>query len=264
MKRIGACLVVCLCVTVLFGLGVTRCCAQVGIVQRPQLAEGQGLAPAQAEVVMPSAEAGPPRNVWVEAIFIEMDRGVTRAFEEAIGFKLSPPDGKAILNAEEKEKILASVAELDEARIIASLTILTISGQQAQTQQVEEVKFATEYEYKEGTVIPGNWEVRDVGSILNVTPSISDEGLITLVLMPEVSVLSEWLEIDGTGVTQPIFKTWCSTTTVHLPNGTSFVLKDSPYLPIHVSQASNAGQEVDPEDQTTLLTIISAKIVEVK
>ncbi|MDP2896976.1 MAG: hypothetical protein Q8Q12_10535 [bacterium] len=264
MKRIGACLAVCLCVAVLFGLGVTRCHAQAGIVVRPQPGVGEGLRPAQAEVVMPFVEPGPPRNVWVEAIFIEMDRASTRDFEKAIGFKLSPPDGKAILNAEEKEKILASVAELDEARIIASLTILTISGQQAQAEQIEEVTYATEYEYKEGAIIPGNWETRGVGGILNVTPSIGDEGLITLVLMPAITVLTEWLEIDGTGVTQPIFKTWSSTTTVHLPNGTSFVLKDSPYLPFHMSQASNPGQEVDPEDQTTLLTIISAKIVEVK
>lgn len=264
MKRIGACLVVCLCATVLFGLGVTRCWAQAGIVVRQRPAEGQGLAPAQAEVVMPSAEAGPPRNVWVEAIFIEMDRGVTRAFEEAIGFKLSPPDGKAILNAEEKEKILTSVAQMEDARILFSLSILTIPGQQAQTEQIEEVTYATEYDYKEGTVIPGNWEVRDVGAILNLTPVIGEEGLITLVLMPEITFLCDWLDIGGTAVTQPIFKTWNCTTTVHLPNGSCFVLKDSPYLPSYRSQASNPGQEVDPEDQTTLLTIISAKIVEVK
>lgn len=264
MKRVGVCLTMCLCVAVLFGLGVTRCWAQAGIVQRPQLAEGQGLAPAQAEVVMPSAEAGPPRNVWVEAIFIEMDRASTRDFEKAIGFKLSPPDGKAILNAEEKEKILTSVAQMEDARILFSLSILTLPGQQAQSEQIEEVTYATEYEYKEGAIIPGNWETRDVGAILNLTPSIGDEGLITLVLMPEISFLSEWLHIDGTEVTQPIFKTLNCTTTVHLPNGSSFVLKDSPYLPSYLGQASNPGQQVDPEEQTTLLTIISAKIVEVK
>ena len=263
MKRIAACLIVCLCLVVLFG--VTRCWAQAGMVvqQKPAVAEVIG-GPGQAEVVMPLVEAGPPRNVWIEAIFIEMDRAITRDFEKAIGFKLSPPDGKAILNAEEKEKILASVAQMEDARILTSLSILTLSGRQAQTEQIEEVTYATEYEYKEGTVIPGNWEVRDVGAVLNVTPTIGEEGLITLVLMPEFSVLSEWLEIDGTGVTQPIFKSWNFTTTVHLPNGTSFVLKDSPYLPFHMAQATNPGQEVDPEDRTTLLTLISAKIVEVK
>lgn len=262
MKRIAACLIVCLCLAVLFG--VTRCWAQVGMVvqQKPAVGEVVG-GPGQA-ISVPPVQAGPPKNVWVEAIFIEMNRAITRDFEKAIGFKLSPPDGKAILNAEEKEKILASVAQMEDARILTSLSILTLSGRQAQTEQIEEVTYATEYEYKEGTVVPGNWEVRDVGAVLNVTPTIGEEDLITLVLMPEISVLSDWLDVDGTDVTQPIFKTWNFTTTVHLPSGSCFVLKDSPYLPFYLGQARTPGQRVDPEDQTTLLTLISAKIVEVK
>jgi len=217
------------------------------------------------EVEAPAwVQFAPGANVWIEAVFIEMDRGITRDFEEGIGFKLSPPDGKAILSAEEKEKILSFVEELEEARILASLTVLTIAGQQAQTEQVEEITYPTEYDYKDGTIIPGNWETRDVGGILNVTPIISKDGLITMVLMPEVTVLSEWLEIDGTDVTQPIFKTWNTTTTVHIPDGTAFVLKGAPFVPLHGSQSSNPGEEVAPEDQKTHLVIISAKIVQAK
>jgi hypothetical protein len=263
MKKIVGCLCLCFCFATMFGPGMVPCCAQQGLVEDRGPIGPLLIGPTEAELV-PSPPPQPAVNIWIEAIFIEMDRAITRDFEKAIGFKLSPPDGKVIVNAEEKEKILASVEELEQARVLFSLTVLTISGQQVQTEQSDEIIFATEYECKDGTLIPGNWEKRDVGAVLNVTPIVGEDGLITLVLMPEISVLGEWLEIQGTDVTQPVFKTWSTTTTVHMPDGSAFVLKDSPYLPFHLSQASNAGQEVAPENQKTLLVIVSAKIVEPK
>ncbi len=261
MKKTVGCLFAYSCVVCVLGIGMMPCIPQEGIVE-PQYPVGPLLLQSAEAELVPFPVPQPGVNVWIEAVFIEMDRAVTRGFEKAIGFKLSPPDGKAILSAEEKEKIMASVAELEEARILASLTVLTIPGQQAQTEQVEEVPYATEYKYEDGTIIPGNWEVRDVGAVLNVTPTVGEGGLITLVLMPEISVLSEWLEIDGTDVTQPVFKTWHTTTTVHVPDGSSFVLKDVPCIAFHRSQASNPGEDVAPENEKTLLTIISVKTVE--
>lgn len=263
MKKNVGCLFLCFCAASIVGIGMMPCFAQHDLIERGQPVGPLLIGPTEAELLVRPAPQ-PAVNVWIEAIFIEMERAITRDFEKAIGFKLSPPDGRAILDADEKEKILGTVEEIEEARIIASLTVLTISGQQAQTEQIEQVPYATEYEYKDGTIIPGNWETRDVGAILNVTPTVGEDGLITLVLMPEFSVLGEWLEIEGTDVTQPIFKGWNITTTVHMPDGSSFLLKESPYLPFHKSQASNPGEETAREDEKTHLIIISAKIVEAK
>ncbi len=231
----------------------------LGLTERPASPASGPETPAAVEPGLP-----PEVNVWVEAIFVELDRATTRDFEESLGFKLSPPDGKAILTAEEKEKLLAIVAETEGARIIASVAVLTIPGQQTQTEQVEELTYATEYEYKDGKIIPGNWQTRDLGAILNLTPTLCEDGRIFLLLMPGVTSLSGWKEIDGTEVTQPIFSTWQTTTTVIVPDGSTFVLKGAPVAPLFRSQAIDPEAAIDPANQKTLLTIISTKVVETK
>jgi Flp pilus assembly secretin CpaC len=203
-------------------------------------------------------------NVWVEAVFIQMERGITRHFEESIGFKLSPPDGKALLNAEEKETILAAVEKTEKARIIASLSCLTIPGQQTQTEHVEEFTYPTEYKAEGDTIVPGNWEQRDIGAILNVTPTAQEreEGtLIYLILMPEVTTLCGWKTYDGSEFGQPIFMTSNITTTVAVPDGMTFALKQSPVTSPFVSQAVDPEGATSPENQVTLLLLVSAKLV---
>jgi len=184
-------------------------------------------------------------NVWVEAVFVELDRSLTRELERRAGFKLSPPDGKTILTPEEKERLLAAIAKTPGARVIASLAVLTINGQQTQSEDVEELTFPTEYDTEtiniggsfggqtnliSGEVFmvtPGNWEKRDVGIILNVTPTVSADGkMISLVLMPEVTDLVRWVNYGNEfyPINQPIFETRNVTTSVYVNDGETIVL----------------------------------------
>jgi hypothetical protein len=190
-------------------------------------------------------ERGPDRspslNVWVEAVFVELEAAAIGKVEEAAGLALRPPVGKVILRGEERARLLHAVREMAGARIVASTAVVTISGQQAQSEDVEELTYPTEYDVKEGKIIPGNWEQRDIGAILNVTPMIAEDGEITLVVMPELTMLSGWKKVDGTEVSQPILRTWNKTTTVRVPNRSSLVLMESPVVPFHHSQV------LDPE-----------------
>ncbi len=181
-------------------------------------------------------EKPPSPNVWVEAVFVELDAGTIAEVGKAAGFGLGPPDGKVILGGEEKSKLLDVIQGTPGARIVASTAVVTISGQQAQSEDVEELVYPTEYDVKDGKIVPGNWEHRDVGAILNVTPMITEDGEITLVVMPELTMLSGWKKVDGTEVSQPIFRTWNKTTTVRIPNGSSLLLMESPVIPFHYSQ----------------------------
>ncbi len=265
MKTISASRMICLCLGLLSVVVAAPCGAQPAA----QPAPGE---PPRVDLVIAPVEALPPQpsaavsgtNVWVEAIVVELERSATRDFEKLIGFKLSPPDGRAILNPQEKEKVVAAIEEMDGARIIASLSVLTIPGQQAQSQHSEEVTYPTDYKFEERGITPSNWEKRDVGAVLNVTPVVGENKLIALILMPEVTALAGWKRIDGTEVAQPVFKTWNVTTTVHIPDGSSFVLKEAPLTPLLQSQAVDPDTANDPAVQKTWLTIISAKIVEVK
>jgi len=235
---------ICFCCALVLGLGALAYGLEV-------TTEGESVGLGGLILQEPGASAVPPTsNVWVEATFVELDAAIIRHVEEVVGFRLGPPGGKAILNAEEKDKLLSVIEEMPGARTIASLSVLTISGQQAQSEDVEELTYPTEYDTEtinipEGgerplsgevfMVTPGNWEQRDVGTILNVTPTIIEDDRIALVLMPEVTILVKWINYGNEvyPIMQPVFRTWNKTTTVIIPDGASFVLKESPLKPLH-------------------------------
>ena len=242
MKATASTLPICLLAAMALGFAVLS----HGIPAESQAATGPSGIAAPAE---PEVRAALQPNVWVEAIFVELDRGLTPNLEKHLGFKLGPPDGKAILTAEEKEKLLDLVEKAKGATIISSLSALTVSGQQTQSEDVEEIIFPTEYDTETVNVsgggsplppgevfmvTPGNWEKRDVGTVLNVTPTITEDGKIALVLMPEVTLLTGWTNYgsDRYPIMQPLFRTWNKTTIVVIPDGSTFVLKECPITPL--------------------------------
>jgi hypothetical protein len=245
MKATACILPICLCMTLTLVFGGSS----FGAEPRP---EWTALGPTATSVEIGAAEPAPEPempNVWIEAMFVELDGDASDELEGRLGFRLSPPDGKTILNARERERLVAAIEEMRGSRIVASLSVLTISGQQTQSEDVEELTFPTEYDTETVStatsgappisgevfmVTPGNWEQRDVGAILNVTPSILRDGRIALVLMPQLTLLAGWENYGNERypIRQPIFRTWNKTTTVIIPNGSTFVLKESPVSPL--------------------------------
>jgi len=58
-------------------------------------------------------------------------------------------------------------------------------------------------------------------------------------------------------------RVWNATTTIHVPDGLTFVLKESPVTPPFRSQVVDPEEASDPEKQVTLLTLLSASVVKV-
>jgi len=124
--------------------------------------------------------------------------------------------------------------------LLSAPRVTTISGQQALIQIVQEIRYPTEYEtesleevvmvgsdFQAFYVTPGTFEEREVGIRLNVTPTVSSDGeVITLVLLPEVSELVDWINY-GTELIpawQPVFESRNVTTTVYINDGETLVL----------------------------------------
>jgi general secretion pathway protein D len=80
-------------------------------------------------------------------------------------------------------------------------------------------------------VTPGSFETREVGVILNATPTVGPDGYsIDLVLAPEVSELEGWINYGSTfgtfvfNIPQPIFNTRKVTTTIVIWDGQTVVM----------------------------------------
>lgn len=141
------------------------------------------------------------------------------------------------------------------ADLLSAPSVTTVNNQQAQIELVDEIIYPGEYDLQPptmsddggiilpGLAVPGDFLTRDVGVILNVTPSVgADRKTITLTLIPEVSEHIGWKDygvtfesnstVNGATVTntqripmeQPIFRTSNVSTTVIVNDGETIVL----------------------------------------
>lgn len=74
-----------------------------------------------------------------------------------------------------------------------------------------------------GTIVTQNFEYRNVGTQVNVTPLIGDNGMITLTILEQVSSVVTATTVPGT-VGGPTTSLNTTTTRVHIPNGYFLIL----------------------------------------
>lgn len=178
------------------------------------------------------------------------ERG-TRYFPQLLPMEFPTPDAdhilsiRGIMTEPDFQFVWHAIDQKDWSDLLSAPRITTISGQQAQIEVVQEITYPTEYDTEtinigggfggqtnliSGEVFmvtPGNWEKRDVGIILNVTPTVSADGkMISLVLMPEVTDLVKWINYgtDFYPIQQPVFETRNLTTSVYVNDGETIVL----------------------------------------
>lgn len=152
---------------------------------------------------------------------------------------LSRPDLSLVINA---------LAQRKGTDVLSAPKITTISGAQAQVRVVQEFIYPTEFSTPQagtggsgGTAsIPSAFRTREVGVILNVTPTVGPDGYtINLTLVPEVSEFRGFIDyspdptttsIGGSNTTvsykiiQPLFETRNVQTSVVIWDGQTVVL----------------------------------------
>ncbi len=155
-----------------------------------------------------------------------------------------------ILTDPQFQVIMHALDKNGNSDLLSAPSVTTVNNQQAQIELVKEIRYPNEYDLQPPTIsesgivtpgvsVPGEFITRDVGVILNVTPSVgSDRKTITLTLIPEVSELAEWKDYGVSYTTnesgntstsylpilQPIFKTSNVSTTVIVNDGETVVL----------------------------------------
>jgi general secretion pathway protein D len=176
-------------------------------------------------------------------------RYLDQPFLENDPYKVQPSGNilslSGILTQPEFRMIVHALDQSGFSNVLSAPKVTTLNNQQAQIEVVKEIIYPTEFELTPATtndsgnivtqpvVTPASWNTRDVGIILNVTPSVgADKKTINLALKPEVSILEKWLDygIKG-GVTwndipilQPIFLTKNVETNVVIHDGETVVL----------------------------------------
>lgn len=149
---------------------------------------------------------------------------------------------QGVLSAFQFETVLHALEESKKSKTLSAPRVTTLNNQTAQIRVVDEFNYPTQYEVSlvqfdingdgdfddagetQFVNVPKDIKTRDVGILLNVTPSVGkDLKTITLVLAPEVSQFSQFRDLGG-GVTVPEFTTSQLTTSVVIENGQTVVL----------------------------------------
>ena len=159
-----------------------------------------------------------------------------------------------ILTRPEFSVVLHAINQKTKNNVLSSPRVTTVNGQRAQIKVVQEFIYPTEYEVTPATtnsqgsvttppvVSPGNFETRDIGIVLDVTPQVgADRKTINLTIIPEVSEFVTWLDfgvptqsflrtdgveavIPGYPILQPLFASRNVTTSVIVNDGETVVL----------------------------------------
>jgi hypothetical protein len=159
-----------------------------------------------------------------------------------------------------------------QARLERLMVVRTISGQQAKGEAVHELIYPTEFTPPrasktnaaaatmpaEGAVIPGGFQMRNLGDTLNFTPQISADGrLINITLIPESSSFAGYKGAgDQKWTRQPMFEARRLTTSVIVKSGEPFLLGT-------LNPPVNDGIAPPPKEQRVWLDFFTAQVLSV-
>jgi len=167
------------------------------------------------------AEVSPAtKSVTCEVRWIELPRAQANRLISSTAYVLKPD-------------VLAKIDELidkKKATILAQPKTTTLSGIQAQTKTVREFIYPTQLDNGERAAV--GFKTREVGVILNFTPTTGDNGWINIALTPEMSqeattgpIRHEVPRPTGVAVIdQPDFSTWSCATSIILKSGSTVLL----------------------------------------
>ena len=149
---------------------------------------------------------------------------------------------QGVLTGTQFESVLHLLGEKSQTKTLSAPRVTALNNQTAQIRVVDEFRYPTRYEVSlvqfdingngnfndagetQFVNVPKDFQERDVGILLNVTPSVGeDQKTITLVLAPEVSGFNQFRNLGG-GVTVPEFTSSQLTTSVVVEDGQTIVL----------------------------------------
>lgn len=119
---------------------------------------------------------------------------------------------------------IRALRQVSDTKILSNPKILVTNGQEAKIHIGDTVPYIISTTSGTGDNAITSEDVRfvDVGLKLNVTPTINDEGFVTMALKPEISTVTGQIQSKGGGIPQ-VNKTLVETTVI-VKNGMTIIL----------------------------------------
>ncbi len=184
----------------------------------------------------------PVPQVLIKVVFLEVtyrddsDFGIEAAFDlnnnpqdsnlfqTAFGLAAESRGGFYQLLEDDLNITMRAIAEVGKTEILSRPSILTRNNQEALITVGKEVPFINSSRITQDGQTINTVLYEDIGIILKVTPFITQDGLVEMMLSPEISTITdETVPISDT-VNSPVFAKRAADTVVVTPNGKTVVI----------------------------------------
>lgn len=127
----------------------------------------------------------------------------------------------AVFSADSFRTVIRALESLTDVELVSNPTVVTMNNSEAEINIGEEFPIP-QYTYNEerGTFEISDFEFKNIGINLNVTPQINSAGFINLNILPEISTRTGEVEFGGaSGATIPIITTRKTQSSVTIKSG---------------------------------------------
>jgi type II secretory pathway component GspD/PulD (secretin) len=123
------------------------------------------------------------------------------------------------------ESQIRALKQVERTNLISSPRLMVLNGQEAAINIVDTVPYVVTTSTGTGSNVTTSEDIRfvDIGVILKVTPTINDDGFVTIVVAPEISSRTGTLT-TATGNAIPLVNKTTVTSTVVVKDGVTIVL----------------------------------------
>jgi general secretion pathway protein D len=148
----------------------------------------------------------------------------------ALGLPISPigttPPGAGLYQVlgSDYQATLRAIAQAGKTEVLSRPSILARNNQPAVITVGQSVPLITNVRYDNFGNAINSVEYTDVGIILRVTPFISTDGLVEMIVSPEISSLTDQTVAIANGVNVPVIATRSADTVVVTPDGQPVII----------------------------------------
>lgn len=128
-----------------------------------------------------------------------------------------------ILDGTSFSVLLEAIQSKGKTKILSNPSITTLDNELAEIHVGTDWPIANySYSEEQGRFVISGWEYKSYGVLLRVTPTINQNGYVTLKLHPEISDKQEEVEFEGARV--PVLSTQTADATVMIKDGETLVI----------------------------------------
>ncbi len=158
------------------------------------------------------------------ALDLNNSRPGSNVFDTAFGVAAESAGGFYRLLESDVNVTIRAIQEVGKTEVLSRPSILTRNNQEAVITVGQEVPFITSSQTTEQGNTINVIQYEDIGIILRVTPFITKDGLVEMILAPEISTITDETVPISETVNSPVFAKRSADTVVVTPNGQTVVI----------------------------------------